>query len=159
MVTCSVCGKEFKSRAGLAGHQQFKHAPLAATGASYEQQGRVSIAASLAAGEAAGDQVGEVLEAAFSEQLERLETMLGGERHRRDREVAQLAFDKGYERGKADMLEIPGVELAKDYNDRAKARNEQCPSKPIVDSFGDIPGVREAMDKYWVGNKMITLIR
>ncbi len=129
MVTCNVCGKEFKSRAGLAGHQQFKHAPLAATGASYEQQGRVSIAAPLAAGEAASEAategVGEVLEAAFSEQLERLETMLGGERHRRDREVAQLAFDKGYERGKADMLEIPGVESAKNYNDRAKEHNEK----------------------------------
>ncbi len=99
-----------------------------------------------------------MLEAAFSEQLERLETMLGGERHRRDHEVAQLAFDKGYERGKAAMLEIPGVELAKGYNDRAKARNEQCPRRPILDSFGDIPGVREAMDKK-VGNKMITLIR
>ncbi len=160
MVTCSVCGKEFKSRAGLAGHQQFKHAPLAATGASYEQQGRVSIAASLAAGEAAGDQVGEVLEAAFSEQLERLETMLGGERHRRDREVAQLAFDKGYERGKADMLEIPGVELAKDYNDEAKEYNEKYPDhSPMVDSFGDMPGVREAMKNYRTGMAIIEIYR
>ena len=71
------------------------------------------------------DGVGEVLEAAFSEQLERLETMLGGDRHRRDHEVAQLAFGKGYERGKADMLEIPGVESAKNYNDRAKEHNEK----------------------------------
>ena len=128
------------------------------TGSSYEQQGRVSIAASLAAGEAAGDQVGEVLEAAFSEQLERLETMLGGERHRRDREVAQLAFDKGYERGKADMFEIPGVELAKAYNDEANQYNEQNPDQtPKVDSIGDIPGVREAMEKYRLGGAIVEI--
>ena len=101
-----------------------------------------------------------MLEAAFSEQLERLETMLGGERHRRDREVAQLAFDKGYERGKADMLEIPGVELAKGYNDEANEYNENYPDHPpMVDSFGDIPDVREAMEKYRFGKTMIEITR
>ena len=84
--------------------------------------------------------------------------MLGGECHLRDREVAQLAFDKGYERGKADMLDIPGVELAKGYNDEAKEYNEKYPDhSPMVDSFGDIPGVREAMEEYLLGNALITI--
>ncbi len=71
-----------------------------------------------------------------------------------------MAFDKGFERGKADMLEISGVDLAKGYNDEANKYNEQNPGHtPMVDSFGDISGVGEAMKNYRVGKAIIEVYR
>jgi len=166
MAWCQICKKEFKSQQGLSGHQQLKHAGEG----SAQRQCEGSFGAQTSAGEvlASGNVgAGVALGQRSDEQLERIESTLEGlvgradsERHQRDHEVAQLAFDKGYERAMADMIKIPGVELAKAYNDEANARNEKYPDQsPMVDSFGDMPGVWEAMNQYRIGMAIIEIYR
>jgi len=165
MAWCETCQQEFKSQQGLRGHQQLKHAGERTA----QRQGDGSASGSVGAGDGSASgcaSAGVAQSQGSSEQLERIEQTLEGlvgradsGRHQRDHEVAQLAFDKGYERGKADMFKIPGVELAKLYNDESIEYNQQISDQisPKVDSIGDIPGVREAMNKYRLGGSIIQI--
>jgi len=155
MVSCEICGKEFKNRAGLAGHQQNKHAPTAASIARCEQHQQQAQAAPLAAGE----QQSEVSVA----QLERIEVALGellvsGEEFHQLEQQIKDAFTRGAREAVSTMVAIPGVSAAKNFNDWSKQHEVEHPGFPVVHSWEDVPGVKELIEKYQMDNSVFTLV-
>jgi len=55
------------------------------------------------------------------------------------------------------LVAIPGVMAAKEFNEWSNGRNADHPRLPVVTSLEDVPGVKEAVEKYQLGESVITI--
>jgi len=82
----------------------------------------------------------------------------GGEPNCGTNEIRKLAWDQGFVEGVSRLGSIPGVMAAKEFNDWANGRNAEHPRLPVVTNLEDVPGVKEAVEKYQLGQSVITII-
>lgn len=63
-------------------------------------------------------------------------------------ELLHAIRQRGIEQRAQAVLNIPGVREAITLNDWANERNGDNPSSPVVISWFDVPGVKDAISKY-----------
>jgi len=162
MVRCQICQQDFKSKQGLSGHQQLKHAGEH----SAERQCEGSFGAHSNAGDGSvsgGGSGGAALGQGSVAQLERIELALGelqvsGEEFHQLEQQIKDAFTRGMREAVSTMVAIPGVSTAKNFNDWSKEHEVEHPQFPVVHSWEDVPGVKELIEKYQTGNSVFTLV-
>jgi len=162
MVRCQVCQQDFKSKQGLSGHQQLKHAGEH----SAERQCEGSCSAHSTAGEGsprAEASGGAALSQGSVAQLERIEAALGellvsGEEFHQLEQQIKDSFTRGMREAVSTMVAIPGVSTAKIFNDWSKDHEVAYPQFPVVHSWEDVPGVKELIEKYQMDNTVFTLV-
>ena len=54
-------------------------------------------------------------------------------------------------------MAIPGVLAAKEFNEWSNGCNADHPEDPVVTSLEDVPGVKEAVEEYQLGQSVITI--
>ncbi len=159
MATCELCGKEFKNRAGLAGHKQLKHR-LEPSPKQLDEPQESSLMERL---RSAMEQPEKPSESALAERLERvverLESMVNQPakadhthfgtpkcsdcQHR----ILQIK-EQSKQEGISSIMALGGVPHAREYHAWAIDLQRQNPGIFVVLSPEEVPGVKERIAKY-----------
>ncbi len=148
MEYCEHCDRSFKTVQGLLGHLRMKHDD--GNGQNSGEDDSIEDLVGLR-------ENGAQLLRQIQEQLGRLEgkaneankhTHGGDGNCTKCHELLHAIRQRGIEQGAHAVLNIPGVREAITLNDWANKRNGDNPSSPVIISWFDVPGVKEAISKY-----------
>jgi len=169
MFDCELCGGQFKNRSGLSGHKRMAHNSESTS----ETTPRVVQEHSRSTSPSTKEVVQECLEEYLGEHLEpireALDHLLSGSEHTHGGDpdcrhchdalhaISAKGWEEGFEEGVRRLTATPGVMAAREFNDWAKERNAEHPGDPVVTSFVDVPGVKEAIEKYQLGQAVVTI--
>jgi len=169
MFDCEFCGGQFKNRSGLSGHKRMAHNSESTS----ETTPRVVQEHSRSTSPSTKEVVQECLEEYLGEHLEpireALDHLLSGSEHTHGGDpdcrhchdalhaIGAKSWEEGFEEAVRRLTATPGVMAAREFNDWAKERNVEHPVDPVVTSFVDVPGVKEAIEKYQLGQAVVTI--
>jgi len=165
MFDCELCGGQFKNRSGLSGHKRMAHhsESTSETTPQVVQEHSRSTSASTK------EVVRECLEEHLEPIQEALDSLLSGSEHTHGGDpdcrhchdalhaIEAKSYEQGFDEGVRRLAATSGVMAAREFNDWAKERNVEHPVDPVVTSFVDVPGVKEAIEKYQLGESVITI--
>ena len=159
MATCELCSKEFKNRAGLAGHKQLKHG-LEPSPKQLDEPQESNLFERL---RSSMEQPEKLSESALAERLERvverLESMVNQPakadhthfgtpicsdcQHR----IFQIK-EQGKQEGISSIMALGGVSATREYNAWAMDFRRQNPGISVALGPEEVPGVKERIIKY-----------
>ena len=172
MPTCEYCEREFKNMSGLSGHKQLAHrletgSQSADSSATERFNKRLTDRL-----EQTLEQLDQVLEQQLelavrvsksdsnpplAQAEERILAALGN-LEQQVQSFQQRELPRERQLAISEMLEIPGVRDAVDYNHWALERNKAIPNDPVPLSWHDAPGIKDAIEHFELRETPIEII-
>ena len=158
-----------RNGAGLAGHNQLKHRSEHSAVALEERQRERPEHSAVVPQERQLEGLVQLLEQHLEPIGEALDVLLSKTQHTHGGEpncgschdalhaIGAKSWEEGFAEAVARLAEIPGVTFARVFNKWANEHMTNHPGHPVVSSLEDIPGVKEAIERYQIGNVIITI--
>ena len=159
---CELCQKSFKTTQGLLGHQRMVHNVGAAqNNGETEQNSHECRCGAVQHYQHKGGILAPQGSTEVEKRLELIESAmehLGDKDHQREHELVRKAYDEGFQRGVAGMVDIPGVLAAKGFNDWSQEHEREHPSFPVVHGWDGVPGAKELIAEYQLSKSVIKVV-
>jgi len=170
MLSCDVCGSEFKNQSGLSGHKRLAHPTDPITQAVRQSTIRRE-----------DDHLLERLEPLLDRMVQQRVAEHSSSTGQGNQEVEYIChtchvlIDEaenaicercGEEKRKQGVSEandyfrsIPGVVTALEFHEEQEDRNKRHPAKPVITDWSLVPGVKELLENYQAENSVISITK